>query len=228
MVLFIDMNTFYPHSRALRYLDVVLRIALVALAFITAFALVVIAISLSGRGSWSAASHLDGSYRIEFDDGRAIGIDNGSATTYENFDQAAEHATLTGPVELVAQVSVPTEDRDSRVVLGLLLVGWLGAAWLGLWNLRAVVAATRGGDPFAQENGARLRRLGIAVLSVPVMTWIGGQALEATFNPDLPFVADVGGGVPAWLMAVVGLGVLALAEVFAEGTRLREFEESTV
>ncbi|NNE74227.1 MAG: DUF2975 domain-containing protein [Acidimicrobiales bacterium] len=222
-------NTPYQPGRTARIFDLSLRIVTVALVVITTIGAFVIAISLAGRGgSYSVPSWLDGAYRVEFDDGRAIAITDGTANTYENFEIGRERDTLTGTVALRAMVEVSRDDRDSRAVVGVIVIAALAATWLAVLSLRAVVASVIAGEPFALANATRLRRLAIAILAVPVIQFVGQQALQRTFDPDLPFVPEIGIGVPSWLMLIVGLGVLALAEPFSEAARLREFEQATI
>lgn len=127
-----------------------------------------------------------------------------------------------------ASLRVPDSDLDTRAIIDhAMFIGWLAAAWLGLVNLRRLVRSARDGRPFASENPRRLRWLGAAVLSVPIVTGLGNAIDARTIELDVPFSVSVDRG--SWLtLIVVGVGLIALAEVFAEAIRLREFEETTV
>ena len=227
MILFIDMGTYTP-GRAIRALDYSLGWATFILVLTTIVALPFIVLAVSGQGSVSLPSSLDGSYRVEFDDGRAIGISDGVALAYERFDIGEERDTLTGDVEFRAMVEVQRQDRDGRAVLGAMVALWLGAVWVGLLDLRSFVRSVAAGDPFAPDNARRLRRVGAAILAVPAVSFIGGVALRATFDADLSFVPELAVGGPSWVLILVGLFVLALAAPFAEASRLREFEQTTI
>jgi hypothetical protein len=73
----------------------------------------------------------------------------------------------------------------------------------------------------------RLRCLAGLVLASPIIAWALSRTLDAVFDGNPAAHVDLDG--PGWWFAlVVGLGLLALDQVFAEGARLRELEETTV
>jgi hypothetical protein len=196
------------------------------LAFVTILAIVFVLLALSGRGTMTVEAKLDDPHTVEFEDGRRI-TTAGTTTTYENFTIGREHETLNGVREIGLTINVLRTDRDSRAILGAMIVGWLGAAWVGLHALSRVVAAAAAGSSFADENPARLRRLGAAIIATPLIGVVGTYLLNRTVEADLPIsITLVGQSI--WLMGLIGLGIFALAEVFAEAARLREFEESTI
>jgi hypothetical protein len=179
-----------------------------------------------GKGTVTVNGTLDTPYAVEFADGRRIHVGGGSVS-FENFEIGEERATLHGSPTVGAALRVDRDDTDSRIVIVALAGIWLAAAWVGLLSLRAVVGSVGGGAPFAAENPNRLRRLAAAILGVGLSGLVAEWILSATIDVDLPFRVSL--DTAAWLVAVVvGLGVLALAEPFAEAARLREMDEATI
>jgi hypothetical protein len=131
------------------------------------------------------------------------------------------------PPRALAAVRVDPDDTDTRAVLSATAVALIALAWLGLLKLRGVVGSALRGDAFVPANRARLRWLAAAVLSLPLVTWMSSRVVNHTLDVD-PAVAVVSSGPGAWTVVVVGFGLLALAEVFHEGSVLRQFERDTV
>jgi hypothetical protein len=101
------------------------------------------------------------------------------------------------------------------------LIVSLGLGWIATENLRRVVRSARQGQAFDPRNITRLRWAGWVVLAFPIVTrllfWPIRNTLDTTLNvtPDGAGAASVAG-------LFVGLGLLALAEVFRAGTDLSE------
>jgi hypothetical protein len=198
----------------------------VLLIVATAIAVPLLVLAAIGKGSTYVSGVLDTPYRVAFDDGRAIAV-GGDTTAYENFAIGEESHTLSSAPTVTASLRVPASDLDTRAIVIAMFTSWLAAAWLGLVNLRRLVRSARDGRPFASENPRRLRWLGVAVLSVPIVTGLGNVIVARTIELDVPFSVSVDRG--SWLsLIVVGVGLIALAEIFAEAVRLREFEETTI
>jgi hypothetical protein len=213
-------------GRGLRALDLAVNGLHVLLIVATAIAAPLLVVAAIGKGSTYVSGVLDAPYSLAFDDGRSITVD-GDTTTYENFPIGEESRTLHSAPTVTASLRVPASDLDTRAMVIAIFGGWLAAAWLGLVNLRRLVRSARNGGPFASENPRRLRWLGAAVLSVPIVTGLGNAIAARTIELDVPFSVSVDQG--SWLtLVVVGVGLIALAEVFAEAARLREFEETTI
>lgn len=213
-------------GRGLRVLD----LAVTGLRFLliagTALAAPLLVLAAFGAGSTYVSGVLDAPYTLTFEDGRAVSV-AGEAMTYENFRITEDSHTLDSVPTITASLRVPDSDVDTRVVVITMFACWLAAAWLGLVNLRRLVRSARNVRPFASENPGRLRWLAAAVLSVPIVTLLGNAIIARTSDLDVPFSVSVDRG--GWLIQVViGVGLLALAEVFAEAVRLREFEEATI
>jgi hypothetical protein len=113
----------------------------------------------------------------------------------------------------------------AAAAIGILLV----ALWV-LGELRALFRTLRDGRPFVPANVARVRRVAwVVLLSEPVralLDYAVTSAVATYFSaPGVRF--DVRPDVNV-LMIVSGLIVLAIAEVFAAGTRLDEDQSLTV
>lgn len=213
-------------GRGVRALDLAVGGLFFLLVAATALAVPLLILAATGTGSIDVRGVLDAPYRLEFDDGRALAV-AGDVIAYENFPIGEESSTLTTQPTITAPLRVDRSDTDTRLVVIAMFAAWLGAAWIGLLSLRRLVRSAAVGKPFAAENVGRLRWLGAAVVSVPIVTGIGNAIAARTIELDVPFSVSVDRG--SWLtLLVVGIGLFALAEVFAEAVRLREFEESTI
>jgi hypothetical protein len=128
-------------------------------------------------------------------------------------------------------VTVTISDaRPGQLFLRLaidLLPGLLVVA--ALWQLWGLLRSARRGDPFTVANVWRLRQFGwLLLLGWPLVAYLT-MALKEWLASSLPanetgglFAPPIGGAL------VFGLAVLALAEVFAHGLRLREDVEGTI
>lgn len=213
-------------GRGLQALDLAVNGLRFLLIVGTAIAVPLLVLAAIGKGSTYVSGVLDAPYRLAFDDGRAISV-GGDTMAYENFPIGEESRTLNSAPTVTASLRVPASDVDTRAIVIAMFAAWLAAAWLGLVNLRRLVRSARDGRPFASENPSRLRWLGAAVLSVPIVTGLGNAIVARTVELDVPFSVSVDRG--SWVtLIVVGIGLIALAEVFAEAVRLREFEETTI
>jgi Protein of unknown function (DUF2975) len=101
-----------------------------------------------------------------------------------------------------------------------------------LWQLWGLLRSARHGDPFTGANVRRLRQFGwLLLLGWPLVAYLTmalKEFLAMTWaSPTDPsqggvFAPPIGGAL------LFGLAVLALAEVFAHGLRLREDVEGTI
>lgn len=214
-------------ASGLRLFDAVLKLLYVLLICVTLVAVPLGYLALTGRGTLRLDAELDPPYTIELGDGRAVVNAGRGAGEWHNFAQGDEQRYLDQPPTASAQVRVDREDRDARAVLVVGVGAWLGLCWLGLVNLRSIVRAAVARRPFDARNVGRLRRLGGAVVAFPAVGVLMHRGLEVTLDVDPPVdLAGVGPG--GWAYVVTGLGLVALAEVFREGARLRELEDATV
>jgi Protein of unknown function (DUF2975) len=102
-----------------------------------------------------------------------------------------------------------------------------------LWQLWGLLRSARQGDPFTTANVRRLRTFGwLLLLGWPLVAYLTTN-LKAALADTAPPVVTSGLGPsllapPIPLALVFGLAVLVLAEVFANGLRLREDVEGTI
>ncbi len=123
----------------------------------------------------------------------------------------------------------PSPDA-SRVVWGLRAVALLGLGAIllnygVLTRLRAMVDTLRARDPFVPANAQRLRTIAWLLLSLQVLSMIIGGVGDAINSPAHPINLDAGFSPAGWLAVLV---TFLLAEVFAEGARLRDDLAGTV
>jgi hypothetical protein len=105
-----------------------------------------------------------------------------------------------------------------------------------LWQLWGLLRSARQGDPFTTANVRRLRKFGwLLLLGWPLVAYLTTnlKAALADTVPDTVTAVTVKltSGLlapPIPLALVFGLAVLVLAEVFANGLRLREDVEGTI
>ncbi|HEY7072844.1 MAG TPA: DUF2975 domain-containing protein [Acidimicrobiales bacterium] len=183
---------------------------------------------LTERGSPTLHVTIDPDYTVDLPDGRQIVVGDDVATLV-NFAAGDEYRYLThdSPPTLHTSMKIDREDTDTRILLVAWLATILGLAWFGWVNLQRVVRAARDDRPFDPRNPVRLRCLAGLVLASPVIAWAMSRTLDALFDGNPAAHVDLDG--PGWWFSLtVGLGLLALAQVFGEGARLRELEETTV
>jgi Protein of unknown function (DUF2975) len=131
------------------------------------------------------------------------------------------------PVTVTIHDASPTQMflRLAINLLPLLLV--TGA----LWQLWGLLRSARQGDPFTMANVSRLRRFGwLLLLGWPLVAYFAlvlEELLAMTWSSPSDqtsnmFAPPIGGAL------IFGLAVLVLAEVFANGLRLREDVEGTI
>lgn len=192
----------------------------------TVFAVPLTVLGVIGVGTMSVTGTLDAQVDLTFDDGRRITVD-GNTTTFHDLDDRSMTGIVGDGLSVVGQAEVASSDLDTRLTMAAAIWIWLAAAWLGVTAFGAIVRDAIGGRAFSEENPRRLQRLGVAVLAVPVTTFIAQMILRQTFDSDLPFTPTLANS--SWLvLLVVGLGVLALSPLFGEAGRLEEFEASTI
>ena len=110
-------------------------------------------------------------------------------------------------------------------LIALLAIGAVPLVQVVLRRLLDLVETVRLGDPFVAENAARLRRIAWAVLAMEVLHFAivsvaryaseGGQPLDIGWDFSLP----------RWITVLM---LFVLAQVFEQGTRMREELEGTI
>jgi hypothetical protein len=134
-------------------------------------------------------------------------------------------------------VDHPTPHQQRLALAGDLLP--LLLALPVLWLLRGVAGSVRDGDPFGARNVRRLRALGVLlIVGIPALHYVTAALQSAIAHPYLssPFEAfsrqrllppDKELFLPVTAL-LCGLGAFVLAQVFADGVRLREDVDATI
>ncbi len=212
-------STTLSTRKGLLWLDRLLRLVTVVFVLGTLVFVANLGALVGGRGGVAVDAVLEPPLDVTIDDGPTIDVlANGEVDGRElGLERAAVRAKL----------RLDEDDLDSRLVLaasGLLLIA---AFWVGMVMTRRIVRSARDGKPFDPRNAIRLRVLGALFVAVPVGAEITGRLLGATVEGE-PGVS-VSTASPDWGVSVlVALGLLALAEVFNEGTVLRDLEDRTI
>jgi DUF2975 family protein len=123
----------------------------------------------------------------------------------------------------------PSPDAE-RVVMGLRAVAVLGLATIPLnygilKRLLAIVETVRDGDPFVATNAQRLRAIAWALLALQIFSIVIGAIGKMISTPAHPVKLDAGFSITGWLAVLL---TFLLAQVFAEGTLMRDDLEGTV
>lgn len=232
-LLFFDMSTDHAGDRpglAIRLFDITMTMLTLALMAASIAALPLVVLFLTGRGPITVPAELEHPYRISFLDlrDRSIVVASDSAINeYRNFESGEEARYLKKPPDVRVDVRVDRTDTDSRGVIAAYAVVLLLLAWTAVWNLRHIVRSAMDGDPFVPANVTRLRRLATVAFVLPLLEVVATAIVARTLETDPP-VDVIAPGRRSWTLIVVGLAVLALAEVFRSGSDLRQFERETV
>lgn len=117
-----------------------------------------------------------------------------------------------------------------RLIWGMRAIAVLGLCAvpvnnLFLQRLLAIVETVRAGGPFVALNAHRLRAMAWALLTLQCLSIVIGGIASAVSTPASPLNVDAGFSINAWLTVLV---LFLLAQVFAEGTQMREDLEGTV
>jgi hypothetical protein len=92
-------------------------------------------------------------------------------------------------------------------------------------QLRRILSTLAEGDPFVPENAPRLTHIAIAIGLIEAIRMASVLILAATVDLGEGYVANININLAVWGAVVV---LLILAQVFKEGTRLREEEKMTI
>ena len=113
--------------------------------------------------------------------------------------------------------------------LPLLLMG-IALVWL-LWNLKQVVDTIGTATVFSQQNVRRVRMIGLCIISVyfleKIPWWFGQSYVSDLLNKEsIAFSANHTTSIlNGWML---GLLIIALAEVFRQGVVLKQENELTI
>ena len=92
-------------------------------------------------------------------------------------------------------------------------------------QLRKILSTLADGDPFVPENAPRLTQISIAIALIEIIRMCSVLILAATVDLGEGYVANININLAVWGAVIV---LLILAQVFKEGTRLREEEKMTI
>lgn len=92
-------------------------------------------------------------------------------------------------------------------------------------QLRRILSTLADGDPFVPENAPRLTQISIAIALIEIIRMCSVLVLAATVDLGEGYVANLNINLAVWGAVIV---LLILAQVFKEGTRLREEEKMTI
>ncbi len=98
-------------------------------------------------------------------------------------------------------------------------------------HLRLILETLADGDPFVPENAPRLTRIALAMGVLEVFRLIALLVIDATMDmgrqigSDQAYEVSIMPNIALWGAVIV---LLILAQVFKEGTRLREEEKMTI
>lgn len=113
-----------------------------------------------------------------------------------------------------------------RLVAALVgLVVFAGGIAFVCSQLRNILATLGAGDPFVPENGPRLTRIALAIALVELVRNAAVFVLSMIVDLGEGYAPKLTLNLAAWGAV---LTLLILAQVFREGTRLREEEKMTI
>ena len=111
-----------------------------------------------------------------------------------------------------------------RAIMAIGIVG-VPIAFVILDALLKIVGTVRDGDPFSLENAARLRTIAWALLGLEVLHVFVVAIASAVSSKELPLRIDGSVHLTGWIAVLL---LFVLAQVFLEGTRMRNDLEGTV
>jgi len=141
------------------------------------------------------------------------------------------YAYTAGPVESVFGIPLEMTDPWYMTALGFVVsIGTLFAALVVVARLRRIFATLSAGDPFVPENAEHLRVIA-AVMAIFEASRLALTGIAATVINTQTIDEGARMSVEMELNLLVWFGVLSLivlAEVFREGTRLRQDQQLTI
>jgi hypothetical protein len=131
---------------------------------------------------------------------------------------------------ILSELALSPSPEADRVVLGLRAVAVIGLAaiplhYLVLKRILAIVATVRGGEPFVPANAYRLRAIAWTLLVLQLLALLIGAIERSLTATGHPIDLNAGFSINGWLAVLL---TFVLAQVFAEGTGMRDDLEGTV
>ena len=127
-------------------------------------------------------------------------------------------------------LGVGTFGGRENVVAGMraiMVIGIVGTpiAYVVFSRLLQIVESVRTGQPFTMDNARRLRTIAWALLALEVLHICVVGIASASSTKEVPLRINGNFGLTGWLAILL---LFVLAQVFLEGTRMREDLEGTV
>jgi hypothetical protein len=131
---------------------------------------------------------------------------------------------------IISALKIPPSLDATRVIVGMRgimiagLVG-VGANYVILKRLLAIVDTVRAGDPFIAANAPRLQAIAWGLLALQLVGMVIDGIAKAISTPAHPIELDAGFSINGWLAVLL---TFVLARVFAAGTSMRDDLEGTI
>ncbi len=198
------------------------------------FGTILITVLIAGFFLWKEISgRPEENFFVQFRTGTYFKIDETEAVV------KAVDAQIDNPLLVTNSLSVNFNTTNSAVRIFLMSAGVLSVGYylVMLFVVRKIVLSAQYKTPFVDANVFRLRMLGIMLLLIEPLSWLG----KTIMLRNLPAYVEVeffkrsydqlSLGVPfqffsTWIIA--GVLVLILAEVFRSGITLRNENELTI
>jgi len=131
---------------------------------------------------------------------------------------------------IMSAFQIAPSPEGHRLLWGLRLIALIGLCtiplnYLFLHRLLAIVESVRAGNPFIVANAYRLRAIAWTLVALQCLGLVIGLIARQVATTEYPLDIDTGFSVTGLLSALV---IFLLAQVFAEGTEMREELEGTV
>lgn len=198
------------------------------------FGTILITVLIAGIYLWKELSgRPEENFFVQFKTGTYFKIDESEAVV------KAVDAQIDNPLLVTNNLSVNFNTTDSAVRIFLLSSAVLMLVYylVMLFIVRKIVLSARYETPFVDANVSRLRMLGIMLLLIEPLTWLGKTIMLRNLSAfvEVEFFKksydQLSLGVPfqffsTWI--ITGVLVLILAEVFRSGIALKNESELTI
>ena len=136
-----------------------------------------------------------------------------------------KHVVRPATVDVTSQLT--HADRHDKWLVAARDLGPILLTLAFAFFARSILLSVRDGDPFTEKNVVRLRAIGfLCLIGIPLVS-----IFSSMMNSELAFSLDGDlstSTAVSFTGPMISLGVFALAEVFAQGARLRRDVEGTV
>jgi len=123
--------------------------------------------------------------------------------------------------------SLATHEGLVAGMRAIMVIGIIGTpiAYVVLSRLLRIVGSVRTGEPFTVDNAGRLRTIAWALLGIELLHICVVAIASAVSTKEVPLEINGNFDLTGWLAILL---LFVLAQVFLEGTRMREDLEGTV